>query len=144
MKRTQCHRLLRTAGLLLLLPVVWACPQRTEVWVARGSKASDLMFVFGRERGREAPVALGMVTVHACADSVGGRAGVNALWHVVAPGAAREVSRTRYGEPPPGFQATARARPLAPGCYVAEISGTGTTRFQVRADGTVFDVGRAR
>ena len=127
-------RRLRTVGLVALLPAAAACPQRTAVWIAPGATRADLTFVLGRERGQEAPVALGSVVVYACADSIGGPAEARAMWYTRVPDRAREVSRVRYGGTLPGFTVPVGARPLTPGCYIAEISGTGVTRFQVRAD----------
>ena len=100
--------------------------------------------MLGAERGQEAPVALGKVVVYACADSVGGPAEAHAAWYTRAQDRAQEVSRVRYGDTLPGFTVPVGAKPLTPGCYVVEISGTGLSRFQVQTDGRIVEQARAR
>jgi hypothetical protein len=65
--RATCRRL----PLACLVVLLTACPQKTAVWISRGATAANLVFHFGKEPGKEAPVAVGGVHVRTCADSVG-------------------------------------------------------------------------
>jgi hypothetical protein len=117
-------------------------PQRSAVWVAPGSKATDLTFVFGHERSAEAPIALGAISVHPCG-TPGGPAEVNAMWFIVSRSGAESMTRLRYGDSRPSFAVLVPPRALTPDCYDAEITGMGRTRLQVEADADVVDRGPA-
>ena len=49
------------------------------------------------------------------------------------------VTRIRYGVTPPGFREMVEARPLVPGCYVAEAVGPSGTAFDVHEDGSAAE-----
>lgn len=137
---------LSSRGISNFFPVLLAfalagCPQDTEVWIAAGSSADAVMLSFGRTRERAEDVAIGDVTVAACSDSAQSRLGAT-LWRVTSPSGARLLHQARYGETPGGFRIETGPTRLAPGCYIALISGTGRTRFRVMQDGRVVDEGR--
>jgi hypothetical protein len=136
----------RRALMVLSIVGLTACPQETAVWIPPGSTAGNLTVHFGRDHGRNREVALGVVRVHKCADSIGagGRAAdAGAMWVLYATDRrAPMVSKVRYGEALPGFRSTVGPVSLIPGCYFVQISGTGVTRFRVASNGTVSDEGR--
>jgi hypothetical protein len=136
--RATCRRL----PLACLVVLLTACPQKTAVWISRGATAANLVFHFGKEPGKEAPVAVGGVHVRTCADSVGGYSDTAAMWAMYALDHARMLSAVQYGGVPDGFRSTVGPVALQQGCYFVEISGTGRTRFAVRSDDSVVDEGR--
>ena len=120
--------------------VLAGCPQRTAVWIPSGATTNDLLLAFGEERGHPAEVAIGVVEVWRCDPSPPGDSAT--VWRIRTSGIARPIRLMRYGVAPPGFTVEVRAVPIGPGCYLAQVSGTGATRFRVGQDGKVTDEGR--
>ena len=127
-------------AIVLAICLVSACPQRTEIWVAPGSKRVGLTFALGVDKGRRKTVALGMFAVSRCTLAEDDSGSV--LWRILADDRARMVDSIAYGKAPNGFRATVAPSPLAEGCYIAQTSGTGRMRFRVASDGNVTDEGR--
>jgi hypothetical protein len=138
------RRMVQVATVMLGALMLTACPQKTAVWIPGGSSIGSLVLRFGPERGRDGDVALDVVRIYKCADSagVGGAAADRgAMWVLYAADRGQMVSSLRYGETPVGFRSAVGPVPLAPGCYIAQISGTGRTRFRVGSNGGVSDEG---
>jgi hypothetical protein len=117
-----------------------ACPQKTAVWVAPESTAHRLRFLIADRRGGTKRVAIGVFRVDRCGASPQG-ATAPPMWGAGGIAGTDTVSVIQYGVMPSGFaklrgQADT-ALTLLPGCYEAEISGTGRATFDVSADGRV-------
>lgn len=134
MTRTINPRLRALASSLLL--ILTACPQRTAVWVDQGSTASHLVLRIADRRGGSGKVAIGVVRVYQCG---GPSTGAGAAWVVGPQNGTANVQQIVYGETPPGFVSDQGPQPLKAGCYHVNVSGTGTTEFQVEANGTVTE-----
>lgn len=119
-------------------------PQKTAVWIRPGVNSSELAFDFGRVRGKSREVTIDVVRVYHCSDIVGvggTEADRRAMWALWSEGRARTLSRVRYGEVPPGFRSSVGPKPLVPGCYIVQISGTGRTSFVIEPNHEVTDEG---
>ena len=126
------HRLRLAVPILLL--ALTACPQETAVWIAPGSTASDLTFLFGRDQGRERRISI-FVRVDRCDRIAQGGHGGESMWMVQI-----DTSRITYGETGPGAWAESPARPLTPGCYHVMMSGTGGLVFSVGPNGAITEL----
>jgi hypothetical protein len=121
---------------LILFVGITACPQKTAVWIEPGSTVKHLVFNVGPKRGRTGLKGLGYLRIYPCG---GPTAGPGATWVAGVDYGSGVVHQVLYGQVPPGFTAS-EAQPLEPGCYMAAISGTGRTRFEVRPDGDVIEI----
>jgi hypothetical protein len=126
-------RRLRPAAAILLLALA-ACPQKTAAWIAPGSTASDLTFLFGHDRGRERRLST-FIRVDRCDQIAQGGHGGKSMWMVQI-----DTARITYGETGPGAWAESPARPLTPGCYHVMTTGTGKLVFSVGPDGAVTEL----
>ncbi|HEU0012765.1 MAG TPA: hypothetical protein VFQ45_03740 [Longimicrobium sp.] len=121
---------------LLLVPAVLAlsaCPQVTAVWLAPGATADHLTLILGRERGRERPVSAAILVTR-CGEPSPATAETPFIASV-------QGSRVTLGRPGPGVRIEQWNGPLAPGCYVAHLSGTGSVAFRVEPNGRVVELG---
>jgi hypothetical protein len=139
------HLLIATIGILLGLGVL-GCPQRTAVWIVAPARADDLRFRIADKRGGRGRVSLGVFRVDRCGEPDYYRVGP--MWGA-GVGAASEVPDSgireiRYGDMPQGFEPLINqgdtALTLTPGCYTADIDGTGFTRFEVDTLGWVTEI----
>lgn len=132
-------------GLLpLLASAILGCPQKTAVWLAPGSSAEHLVFLLGYEVGHPRPVSFYLFRVDRCEPHGAGSHLAEPVWflsrELVEPDYPPDPAAITYGEPPPGYEASNPAPPLAPGCYLATISGTGRARFQVLPGGEISEL----
>jgi hypothetical protein len=107
-----------------------ACPQRTAVWVGKGSTADSLTLVLGKWRGREDHLSTHL-RIDRCGYDWLEDDEDRALWkgHV-------EGSRVVYRDS--SEAADMRGAPaLGPGCYHVTTSGTGEVAFTVDSLGRV-------
>jgi hypothetical protein len=63
------------------------------------------------------------------------------MWVLYAPDRALPLQEVQYGDSLPGFTVAVPPKPLVPGCYFSQISGSGRTGFRVLADGAVVETG---
>ena len=141
------HRLLRAPkvryfGLLGVLALgTAACPQKTAIWVVAGSTSNHLSLARGEKRHHEEGFAFSSLLVERCTDHSSSRPQI--MWEIQWAG---EVvpdpwpSQIRYGAAPEGFEETAPARDLTPGCYEAWAGGTGLIQFKVDSFGQVSEL----
>jgi hypothetical protein len=129
-------------GACLLLA---ACPKDSRISVAPGSTADSLVFALGTGRAGR-PVSFGGLRVDPC-DAFRETPGqfppdTRSAWVLEAViGEAPRISSVRYGQDPQGYRSRFPARPLdRPGCYIATISGTGATGFEVDAQGRLTEL----
>ena len=132
-------RLIVRLGAVLAISGLSACPQRTAVWVVQPATTTNLTFALGRVRGKEEPVRLYYLSISHCGSQ--GQAGQRPIWMIGErpAGPPATAVRIRYGEVPPGFEVRGPPGALAPGCYVADIGGSGTTEFDVGPTGAVTE-----
>ena len=127
------------AGLVLA-----ACKAERAIWLAGQAEPGRPVFGIGDEE-RGSPVLVATLIVSPC-DGYDGT-GRNARWFLVREDQeSGPLARVTYGRIPAGFAATryrteeksttAVAPPLTAGCYVADIDGGRTLRFEIGADGT--------
>ena len=130
-----------TRGVLFLSVacVLTACPQETEVWVARNSSATELTLNFGAHQGRQGSIAIGIVRVARCDNA---QTMKDLMWVIKSNGNTQSIDHLVYGITPDGFHSEKAASPLTAGCYVVQVSGTGRTQFRILPNGTVNDEGR--
>src|SRR5919204_1032292 len=118
--------------------LLMACPQRTAVWIVRGSTISHLEFgISDRRNGTEA-VFFGGFRISSCgSESQSGES----VWLIEAD-SLNEIPPTRlvYGIVPLGFHNLKGPEPLKSGCYSVGMSGTGNLRFVIRPDGSVHQL----
>jgi hypothetical protein len=127
---------------LALAALVTGCPKDTAIWVQEGSTAGNLVFVLGKEPGKPEPVGIGVLSVRPCGATEGDRA--TALWIIEGSGGTQPLERVRYGITPQDFVATVEAKPIGPGCYRVDISGSGETTFEIDRSGAVRTASAAR
>lgn len=121
----------RTRALVVTLSVLLcACPERTAVWVGKGSTADSLTLVLGKWRGKESHLST-FLRVDRCGYSWMEDHEDRALWKGYVVG-----SRVVYGDA--SDAADMRGAPaLGPGCYHVTTSGTGDVAFTVDSLGRV-------
>ena len=111
-----------------------ACPQRAHVWLAPGASAPHLTFGIGRSVNKPGGVAIGVFRVDPCDK----RDGSAPAWIAIDNTGTDTTGAIQYGQLPTGFSESRPAMPLAPGCYVASVSGSpGRIAFDVSATGAV-------
>lgn len=108
-----------------MLPIGGCMMHRAALWITDGSTGSRLQFGYGAARGSTVPLdAMDWIRVAACPGAPEGRV----VWEATAAQGPRNYAGTfTYGSPPVGFRTQTGPVPLTPGCYVAELSGEGTT-----------------
>ncbi len=89
--------------------------------------------MFGRKIGRPQAVPISLLRVDRCNSPEEVRnsaAGGEAMWMIVAAeDSTGEFETIQYGQVPPGYQETHRARPLTAGCYEVAVSAVAVARF---------------
>ena len=111
------------------------CPQQLALWVGNGSTGRHLVFYVGKERNHREPVGFGGLVVRRCsADQFG-----TIMWGMEGIGGTQYADSVIYGVPSPGFRTSHPKRELVPGCYAADIGGTGRDMFDIRSDGSVVE-----
>jgi hypothetical protein len=132
----------QTTACLLLPMLLAACPERTALWILPGSTVDSLVFAIGERLGHEKPLSFTYLLVDGCDSPSRGRLDSPTGWAIVRSGGDLGTpgypTRVRYGMVPAGFDSVRTAPALLPGCYVADIIGTGGVAFNVRGDGTVL------
>lgn len=122
------------AGLLVLALLLTGCPERKAVWVSY-TQGGPPIFSFGEKVGRLKPVPISLLRVDRCSQSVsaGDSAWSNEImWMIVAPeDGSSDLETIRYGQVPPRYIETHRARPLNAGCYEVTASAVATAQFVV-------------
>jgi hypothetical protein len=132
---------LRLSLVLVAAVTVLGCPEQTAVWVEDGSTATDLIFGVGRYRdGRGPPLSnLPTLVVQRCTEP---EADEDVVWQIAIRDIEAPVpARIRYGEPPPGYYSMVGPGDLTPGCYEADILGSGRVGFAIAPDGSVTTIG---
>jgi hypothetical protein len=133
----------RVALLVAMGASLSACPERTSIWLDGSSTAQQPVFGLARERHRpKLPLAnLQVLMVTLCADN--GASGWRPLWQMVGadPNSRGPVpTLIAYGKAPsPRWATTVPAQTLSPGCYRAEIGGTGWVRFDITPNGSIVE-----
>jgi hypothetical protein len=133
----------RTASIVLLSVSVWACPERTSIWLDATSTAQQPVFgLGGRRHHPEFKLEqLAVLVVRRCDDD--GASGQRPVWQMEgndsdARGPA--PSRILYGRAPaPQYITTIPAQTLSVGCYRAEIGGTAWVRFEIKPNGAILE-----
>ncbi len=127
---------LQLFALPVVVVLVAGCPRKTAVWVAPNSTSTRLVFGVATKRGGDEPIGPGSLAVHPC----GTAAKSAALWALSTDSGAVSVPLSlAYGEEPAGHHTTIGPKPLTMGCYRANVSGTGSTEFEVLANGSVVE-----
>jgi hypothetical protein len=111
-------------------------PQRSAVWVESGSTVTHLIFGLGKDRAHPGSADIGVVRVYRCD---GSSTGDGAMWVLESNGATKRVERIVYGDSPAGFVSDQGPRPLSPGCYLVDVSGSGQTQFEVGVNGAISE-----
>jgi hypothetical protein len=134
----------RLGLLLAAVGLSLGCTMRhSAIWVEEGSSTTQLRFGVGATRGSRDPIDnLNLIRVSACGVAASER-GVSekVMWLATGSAVSEALAGTfAYGQPPAGLTNREGPMPLAPGCYVIDISGTGISAgacFQVSASGAV-------
>src|SRR5260370_42192070 len=94
---------MRTYGLLLCLSILglWACEDKTAVWIEQGSTLNHLTFAIGRSRDNPKSLRIGAFRVDRCLYSDCGF--LSPMWIVGGSKAGGQTARIVYGELPTGF-----------------------------------------
>ena len=126
-----------------LILVLTGCPQESHISIAAGSRADNLVFLFRDKEGGKDSAMVGSLLVERC-DRPGSWKTPRLLW-----GAAPIVAdytppvRVEYGVMPTGYgplrHQPESVPPLLPGCYYADVSGTGGVAFDVTSSGLVLE-----
>ena len=124
-------------ALLAAILLVCDCTQESAVWLDSGSTSDHLTFLIGRHRRDVQGTPISSLDVTACSDP--DETFANKYWGVIRAGNDISVHRIQYGAVPRGFGQHHTPLRLTPGCYRVRISGSGRTRFTVRADVTVVE-----
>jgi hypothetical protein len=118
--------------------------RRAAVWIEPGATRDHLRFGVAQARGSNDPVEnVNDVRVTSCeVPSRGRHVSDHVMWLASGSAWGKPVAAVNfgYGEAPTGLVTRSGPEPLAAGCYVISISGTGVSaseQFEVRTDGTV-------
>jgi hypothetical protein len=121
--------------LALSIGLLSGCPQRSEVWIAPGSSANNLVLVVAHTKGGDKPVSIGYFRIVRCELPVDVRSD-SASWDLDNVGSGHPILFI-YGKPPMGFRTISGPKALIPGCYRVVLSGNARFKFEVRPDGSV-------
>lgn len=115
-----------------------ACPQQTAIWLLSGEEPGRPILGLGQTRDGPSLAEVPYVLVSPCTGFDGtARQAIWVLQWVVAPVAVPVPAprQVQVGQaPPPGYQVVKGPERLQPGCYIANIQGTGRVEFEVRGD----------
>lgn len=111
---------------------VAGCEQQTTVRLAPRAGRAPVAFIVTSTRGR--PTGLGVFRVDSCARGHQRPGPLMWLLTPTQPGQA-SLRRVDYGKVPAGFKEQSPAKPLAAGCYLVSVSGTGQLKFAIDSSG---------
>jgi hypothetical protein len=134
------HNRLRMRHVCVLVALVGgslACPAETSIWIRPGSTIHRLEFGISDRRDGTQPVPFGALRVMRCSGTYDES---SVVWLLTPDdsGSVYPLSVT-YGEPPRGFVSSLGPGQLGPGCYRADILGSGKVQFRILADGSVIE-----